>query len=385
MKTLYVHIGTTKTGTTAIQHFCVANRSVLEKKGFCYPEFPYQYIGKSQKRNGVFLTAAAEDEKARFAEAMGKIRELFQDYDNIVLSDEGIWFALKKRRKTLWEELKEAGERDGYGVKAIVYLRRQDDFAISCWNQRIKKRVNEQSDITQTWEEFIRNHKKYINLDYCATLEHAAGILGRENIIVRRYDRNYLKDGMVQVDFLDALGLEVTDEYVMDQPILNTRLSLNGCEIKRIINGLGEISLQESRFYEKVLRSIEEESNKEYPSVVWSASDDKAFMEQYDAENQKIVDLFIGDGQPLFQENYRDEEVWHRDNPHMQNDIIRFTVMSNIMLYRRIQELKEQNKEMRREMDGLRGFWSKAYRRFKSTFHVPEGKAAAVGKSEQRQ
>lgn len=42
-KTLYVHVGTTKTGTTAIQSFCIDNDEVLHRKGYCYPLFPYRY------------------------------------------------------------------------------------------------------------------------------------------------------------------------------------------------------------------------------------------------------------------------------------------------------------------------------------------------------
>ena len=40
MKTLHVHIGTPKTATTAIQHFCKENAKILAEKGFCYPIFP---------------------------------------------------------------------------------------------------------------------------------------------------------------------------------------------------------------------------------------------------------------------------------------------------------------------------------------------------------
>ena len=39
MKTLHVHIGTPKTATTAIQHFCKENAKILAEKGFCYPIF----------------------------------------------------------------------------------------------------------------------------------------------------------------------------------------------------------------------------------------------------------------------------------------------------------------------------------------------------------
>ncbi len=381
MKTLYVHIGTPKTGTTSIQIFCKKNRKVLEKKGFCFPNMPYRYQGKRKERNGAFLTAAIkgedgkpllEEERARFSEGLNKIQELFQQFDNVILSDEGIWLRLKGRRKTLWKELKAAAERDGYGIKIIAYLRRQDDFTVSAWNQKIKVIVPE-VDATQTWDDF--SHKadcdgRYVNLDYYKTLKDAADVLGKEHIIVRRYDRSHLKDGLAQADFLDALGLELTDEYKMDRVILNEKLSLNGCEIKRVLNGIEEISPKESRFFEKPLQDIAEESNREYPSVLWSASDAKAFVARREEDNAKLAEEFIQDGEPLFHERYRDGEVWRRDNPHMSNDIIRFAAMSDIALLREIQKLKQQNQRMQKEIEGLHQFRSKAHHPFKTAFSV---------------
>ena len=34
MKTLYVHIGTPKTATTSLQHFCDENEKILEEQGY---------------------------------------------------------------------------------------------------------------------------------------------------------------------------------------------------------------------------------------------------------------------------------------------------------------------------------------------------------------
>ena len=39
-KTIYLHIGGRKTGTTAIQLFLSSNRAQLKKKGYLYPGYP---------------------------------------------------------------------------------------------------------------------------------------------------------------------------------------------------------------------------------------------------------------------------------------------------------------------------------------------------------
>ena len=170
MKTLYIHIGTPKTGSTAIQFFCTENREILKKKGYCYPDFPYRYKGKSKRRNGVFLVGKYRDENGEwrveeeekiFSEGMSKIKELFKSFDNVILSDEGIWLATKSRKKELWKKLQKEAKSNDFEIKIIVYLRRQDEYAESNWNQRIKHDII--GDNTMTWEEYIAHPSRYVN------------------------------------------------------------------------------------------------------------------------------------------------------------------------------------------------------------------------------
>lgn len=55
MKTLYLHIGTPKTGTTSIQEFMVCSREALQKHGICYPDIQKKFANISPNRNGHFL------------------------------------------------------------------------------------------------------------------------------------------------------------------------------------------------------------------------------------------------------------------------------------------------------------------------------------------
>ena len=85
--------------------------------------------------------------------------------------------------------LKEEAEEAGYNIKIIVYLRRQDDFLLSWYNQIIKHNITSKN--TLTWEEYFDNYNKYIKLDYFNCLKKLEHIFGKENIIARRFDKNY--------------------------------------------------------------------------------------------------------------------------------------------------------------------------------------------------
>lgn len=148
MKILYIHIGTPKTATTSLQHFCKENADILEEKGYCYPIFVHKFKHVSILRNGFFLSYKEEEEKGKrnffqeekfFRQGMDFVLDNFNKFDNVILSDEAIWSVVFKRGKPyLWEKIWREADKYGYRVRVIVYLRRQDDLAESWWNQKIK-------------------------------------------------------------------------------------------------------------------------------------------------------------------------------------------------------------------------------------------------------
>ena len=87
MKTLYLHIGTPKTATTAIQVFCAGNQQVLNSYGYIYPDFGIRYAHVGRHRNAHFLVGNVrrrikerefEKEDQVIDECFSKIYELFQ-------------------------------------------------------------------------------------------------------------------------------------------------------------------------------------------------------------------------------------------------------------------------------------------------------------------
>lgn len=363
MKTLYVHVGTPKTATSAIQKFCCDNRAVLEAKGYCYPEFPWSYPPKSPNRNGLFLQSVirdasgkrnTEEEKRRIREGLDIVSGKFEEYDCVVLSDEGLWQPMYDRRKTLWQELASEAEKSGFTVKAIVYLRRQDEFLSSWWNQLIKMRrpVPGRHYETMTWEEYSENVPDSMQLDYYEALERISAVIGKENVIVRRFDKKSFYGGTIQADFLNCLGLEMTEDFRITKENVNMRLSGNMPEVKRILNTMPEMKAGENWFFWQALLSCSELSEKEYPCSVFSPEETAEFLEKYEEGNGKIVREYLGEEDvPLFHTDIKDSPKWERDNPYMQADIIRFIGETDLLLLRK---MEEENAKLRKELKELK-------------------------------
>lgn len=349
MKTLYLHIGTPKTGTTSIQHFCYDNMDKLSEKGYYYPILPFTYENKGKYRNGLFLEAIyydkegnrqIEQEKENFNLGLKTIEEYFNTYDNILLSDEGIWTACfnRKRGKPLLYELYKNSKTVGYQIKIIVYLRRQDDFLVSWYNQLIKHNITNKNILS--WNEYFQNYNKYVQLDYLKCLKKLKNIFGMENIIVRRFDKKYFKGGSLISDFLDIFDLELNSSFYIDDNYekFNTKMSENACEIKRIINNTTEMNINEIRKFEWILREFSPISEEKYPCSMLSEEESCELMQLYELTNRKIAKRYIGDGQPLFSDKKKIKEKWKKNNIYMIDDVIRFSCMSTLCTMRMIEE-----------------------------------------------
>ena len=235
MATLYVHIGQPKTGTSAIQGFLGNNRELLESKGYCFPDFGVIFNDIGKNRNAHFLMhdtyrknsdPLSEEERSIIDNCMNKISNYAKTFPNIIISDENIWRGGEKK-VNFWTDLKQWCDDNDIVLKVIVYLRRQDSFIQSFWAQIVKH------SLTITFEKYIKKiNYNDLNLDYYLQLNKLSDSIKKDNIIVRLYEKNV----NVVSDFLESIGLELTDEYESADVIRNKSLSGKYLEMKRLFN-----------------------------------------------------------------------------------------------------------------------------------------------------
>jgi hypothetical protein len=358
MKTLYLHIGCPKTATSSIQKFLKINRKVLQKHGYCFPSSPYRYPHINSGRNAHFMTINEKHddgfrdfdrEKEILRTGLDKITRKFERFDKIILSDESLWRVSCYSRRDVFPYIIEDSRKKGYEVQVIVYLRRQDDFIISLWNQRIKRNMpNNNIGCTMPFEErleqMLQNESAIIN--YASKLDELADIFGKEHLIVRRFDPDSWVEHSIIHDFMYCIGLPVTEEFLPLETPANQGLLGNTTEIKRIINKEADFSTDEYTYLGNFLRELSPDSGRRYPCSVLSKEETIKLLAHFEEENQRVAQEYICDGKPLFSDEVKDTPKWQPDNPNMMEDVIRFYAAVTI-------DLRRQNQAMQQELQTI--------------------------------
>lgn len=360
MKTLYLHIGTPKTATTAIQSFCYDNKDVLEQQGYYYPMFEYQFENVQKYRNGHFLvcrvfdeshTRLPEKQESLTMQILGELLSMFEQHETIILSDEGIWNRGFFEDTHCWSKIRKVLIDNGILVKVIVYFRRQDDFLFSWWNQQIKEGMHPSS--VMDWKE-ITEKLPYIKLDYYGYLEQIAEYVGKDNILVRLFDRREFVGGTIQEDFLDAIGLSLTEDFKINDTLSNLSLTKNDIEIKRALNTLSGLDKKENALFRKVLSQLSEESIDDRSVSMFSTEEDMAFMQQFAEGNDKIAKEYMHRDAPMFQPAKNSQQKWSANNEQMVEDVVRFFGTITLQLLRENEELKAELKTQKQHINNIR-------------------------------
>ena len=387
MKVLYLHIGTPKTATSSIQKFLCDNRKILEQHGYCFPKLPHKYPYVSSNRNAHFMLgdtnspdqqANMQEKTDDLLEGLGRVRDCFKKYDFVILTDEDLWRASSYSRKELFPYLKQEAMQQGYQIKIIVYLRRQDKYLISLWNQNIKRASR--PCLQQINDYMVRLQKKAkLVLDYAAKLDSIAELFGKENLIVRRFEPQSWVNHSIIDDFMDCIGLELTDEFQLPSEMANPGLDFNCAEIKRIINNNPMLSVGDIHYLASFLKSLSEtppldKKNTSTAYSMLSVEETKSLLAKYAEGNERIASEYIHDGKPLFSDDIPDLPKWEINAQEMYENTIHFFSMALARLHNDNESLKKEitklNKTVTDMQKSSHQFLSKLKRPVSSLFNV---------------
>lgn len=241
---LLVHIGMPKTGTTALQNFLSINNDILEKYGWSYPSLNEERttaLGHWEQKttgNGYQMYDAwvVNNFKPEWDKWMKIVLKLLEER-NVIISAENIYECGTNK---FIEALKEEYEN----IKVAIYLRRQDRAIESRYNEHVKA-----GDKFDTFQEFVDSDDTYKHsLEYKLKLDEIGQIVGKENVIVRVYEKQQLTGNNTITDFLSVLEIPTSNDDWKKSKQTNVFLGGNYLEIKRIINSVRSVdSVLESK------------------------------------------------------------------------------------------------------------------------------------------
>ncbi|ENY1914172.1 hypothetical protein ACFVNS_001842 [Campylobacter coli] len=224
----YVHIGTPKTGTTTIQNFLFENRSKLKQNKFLYP-----LSIEKDKQHWKLVTLSCEFQKNKINNYnnifFDKLKSEIDDKITTIFSSEGFVWSIEDKKNILG--LKNLLISLGFTkIFILLYIRNPVDLMISFSSQDIK---NAHQYIS--YETSPEKHFKRHNFDYKWICESWGEVFGKENLIVRLFDKNEFYQGDLLKDFIHSIGLEWDDEFIIP-PKQNESLDLLGIELLKRTN-----------------------------------------------------------------------------------------------------------------------------------------------------
>lgn len=345
-KTIYFHIGSNKTGSSALQAFFSENSAILEEKGIYYPPQPKYWNEKFKISSGNAQHLFDDCDKYELDEKgknkIDNIISLTEKHNKILLSSEWLWPINDKT--AFFNNFK----RDNIEIIVIVYLRRQDEYFESAINQRIK--VSKYRTIA--YPECL-NPKDELNspleeLNYHKELEKIKLSIGASNIIVKPYEKEQFKNNNIFSDFLNILNLELTDEFTLPPKEVNPRLNRDFTEIKRIWNSLpiDEETLFKVFCEHLITLSINSDNNfKESNESLFSYKEKLEILHKYDESNQNIAKEYLGrsDGKLFISLPHKNDEISEPYSGPTKESVIQAFGYLYCKQFKEIEELKNKN------------------------------------------
>lgn len=377
MKTLYLHIGTPKTGTSAIQYFCVKNRDTLERQGLYYPDLGYRFASSHANRNGAFYITNIydtqkkrmyEEEKKTQTEGMEKLQKEFETHDAILLSDEGFWNH-KKMDVNGWKELLNQCTKMDVQLKIIVYLRRQDELIQSYWAQKIKE-IN----LQMTLPAYIASGKyTQFHADYYTHLQEIASVVGKENIIVKVYEKGQYqgKGGSLLSDFFSIFQIDISKGFQEENVTKNSSLAGIYLETKRLLNANHDLGKRNSFIVKKLrdLQAMDDTMAKSSRIKQFSYEEAIAFLENYKEGNQKVAKEYLDREDGILFYNELNPADYSNSEPNIEDIQKAINICAKIIVgqEQELQEAKEKIKEQKQELRQLKSSegWKKYLKKLK--------------------
>lgn len=300
-----LQIGTEKTGSTTLQHFLAVNRAALLANGYQYPLF----CG-DKNHVGLAVYALSPDKDDVLRDAYGysgptdlpglrvhmatAARAELDGSKTALFCSEHCHSRLTTTAEltTLRDFLAEFFD----DIQISVYLRRQDQVALSLYSTQLKSGAEHQRLLPQT-----DGQDHYYNYDRSLTLWES--VFGRENIHARLFDRAELVGGSIVTDFVAQWQI-APDAAFKPVADVNRSITAEAQEFLRLVNGhLAALpGAADPKLRGPLVVKLEDQFTGRGARP--ARADAEAFFARYEASNERVRQRYFPDRPALFSTDF---------------------------------------------------------------------------------
>jgi hypothetical protein len=300
MRTCFLHVGTHKTGTTALQIVLTDHHEELQQRGYSYP-----ITGRLRPAPGHHNIAKELFNAPSFSRENGTVDELISEIrsstHDVILSSE--LFQTVAFRPARANEFISELHSSGLTVVVIVYLRNQIDYIRSFYLELLKH------GLRQPFDEFVQALLKddvwswgelSVTLYYSKLLE-ALERLSDVQLVVRSYDQ--VKDAALIPDFFSILGLDACEMGIDSNLRVNASASIFDSVVAFYQNRTGNLmDSAQRKIVESLLGELKERNIDPSPRLR------QTIIGQVDVSNQGVFSKYSVPPFPRAREQWRQND-----------------------------------------------------------------------------
>lgn len=290
---LFLHPGHAKCGSTSIQRAIIRNRKVLADRQIVVPDPQLRLPGEAgfnphgETPREFFRHIMEKDDATLLEIRLDAWRESsrWRDATFLISAENLINHLMGPIGQTIHGLLAEAFE----AVEVIYYIRRQDDYILSAWQQWGFKEGKK-------FEAYCAEAQRRRNPHYWAVTQALSQLYGREHVTVRPLCPEALKGGDLLTDFFGRL-IQPVNSTALDLDRSRSNISLNPyfCEVLAEQRGLFK-DIHDDHLKQRLLKALGPGSDlfrkeKSFMSPALAAS----IMAHHQEENHRLHQQFFPD------------------------------------------------------------------------------------------
>lgn len=291
-KTLYLHIGNHKTGTSSIQRAMCARKKELNQEGITYFS---RFRGRAERKSiNRWVHCQGGGGELRASIRDGLVQRLARAGDRVVASAESFsWIFSAAEISDFYTAL----ARHFDEIKILAYIRRQDKQIISHHQQGAKGPRTDAARFYGNDCVAIPEYQPHFDLylDYATRLGKWADAFGDENMQIRVYERSELYRGDAVADFFRMIGSDAQPPEIFvneSNGLLKTKM---GHLLNQVLGG-------ESEALRQYLLSQLEDS---LPKMQPARGDAAEFCSRYEDSNIRLNERFgISPNPKIFDDDF---------------------------------------------------------------------------------